>query len=60
MVEQLIHDPKFKGLNPAAVGIRRTEEKLCINVNGQWCSTVVEQMTHDPKFKGSNPAKKVL
>jgi hypothetical protein len=49
----------IKGLNPVAVGAWRTEEKLSINVNGQWCSAV-EELTRDPKFKGSNPAQKVL
>jgi hypothetical protein len=53
LVKQLTIDPKFKGSNPATIGIKR-EWQVFVNTMPE--ARLVEQSTDDPKFKGLNPA----
>ncbi len=57
MVEQLIHDSKFKGLKPAVaiMGSKRGKHLTQLS-NSNGANTVVEMLTHDSKFKGLKPA----
>jgi len=50
MVEQLIHDSKFKGLKPAvaSMGSKRGKRLKQLSNDG---NTVVEILTRDSKFK---------
>ncbi len=54
MVENLTHNPKIEGSNPAT----STSKRILQKVETYWFlfgSTVVENLTHNPKIEGSNP-----
>jgi hypothetical protein len=54
VVELLTCDPKFKDLNPNAIGTGRTSKKAMIYLdNGK--NAVVEQLVYNLKYQGSNP-----
>jgi hypothetical protein len=55
MVEQLIHNSKFKGFKPAVaiMGSKRGKHLTQLSNDG---NTVVEILTRDSKIKGLKPA----